>query len=71
MSVRSAPQILSLNGSYIFGFSSFLITGLCCSLGNRWFGIISLLTTDLSRVVKVSDREHVKGLLEEILQKNL
>ena len=44
ISGRSAPQILSLKDNYIFRFSSFLITGLCNSVANSWFGISSLIT---------------------------
>ena len=55
MSVRSAPQILSLKDEYTFHFSGFLIIGLCSSSNNCWFGIISLLTP----------------LPEDVLMKNL
>ena len=44
MSAESAPKIMSLKDEYNLNFSNFLITGLCNSSANYWFGIILLLT---------------------------
>ena len=48
ISVRSVPEILSFKDGYTLRFFNFLITGLCNSDSNYWFGIVSPLTADLS-----------------------
>ena len=63
ISSRSASQILSLKDEYIFGFSNFLITGLCKSSANYWFVIFLLLIADLST--------SVTALPEYFLSKNV
>ena len=45
ISAKSAPQIFSIKDECPFRFSNFLIIGLCNSLANSWFDIISLLTS--------------------------
>ena len=47
ISVKSAPQILSLDELYTFRFLNFLITGLCNSFTNCSFCLISFLIADL------------------------
>ena len=42
--LRSAPQILYLKDGYNFYFTNFPVTGLCNSVANSWFDIISNLT---------------------------
>ena len=42
MSAKLAPQVVSIKDEYFFRFSDFLITGLCKSLGNSLFKMISL-----------------------------
>ena len=43
ISARSAVQVLPVKDECLFHFSNVLLTGLCNSSGNTWFGIITLL----------------------------
>ena len=53
ISVRSAPQTLSVKHECTFRFSNVLIVGFCNSSANCWFVNISLLRADLSAPVTV------------------
>ena len=63
ISARSAPQMLSLKDEYNFGFSYFLIIGLCDSSINCCFYINSETTSELILVPWC--------VLEDFLSKNL
>ena len=76
ISVRSAPQILSIEDQCTFLFLNFLIIGLRNSSANSLFEIISILKSlppNFIRVDKVSDRKvSDRALVEEsFLSKDL
>ena len=68
ISIRSAPQILSINDDCTFLFLNFLIIGLCNSSANSLFEMFSFLIVELFREAKVSDRASVASPLEVFYQ---